>query len=249
MRREVFEQLRQRLDLPFGCCPSLRLLKRAFPGLADETAISILAQETQYKVIKSSHIHRGRVDEYCARYVGGEDVVQLSARIDFPPCLLMRLMLVQLTRLSKQDVGEVLKSPGSLAAACRADVPVELLDRLAIDIQRCVQVDSSYSPYSDVAKQVAGMAADAAVWARVLLQMAAGTSRCADAVLTPMPQSLRQLRFVAPPLCCITISSRPRPHIFACDLTNRFSSALALVCATNHKPRNLNHRGRARPGV
>jgi hypothetical protein len=38
--------------------------------------------------------------------VSGEDVLDLSADLDFPPCLLMRRMLELLLKLSKQVWGD-----------------------------------------------------------------------------------------------------------------------------------------------
>jgi len=102
--------------------------------VAAETFISIYSQEVQYKVIKSNHIHKCRVEEYLARwmskkkathfgccvrgcnnnthhyfiscsnhrYMAGEDLLLLSAAVNFPCCLLLRRMLESLLRVHKQ---------------------------------------------------------------------------------------------------------------------------------------------------
>jgi hypothetical protein len=36
------------------------------------------------------------------RYAAGEDILQLSANVDFPPCLLLRRVLEELLQLGKQ---------------------------------------------------------------------------------------------------------------------------------------------------
>ena len=34
-----------------------------------ETVISIYSAESQYKVIRSNHLHRSRMEDYCSRYM------------------------------------------------------------------------------------------------------------------------------------------------------------------------------------
>jgi hypothetical protein len=100
------------------------------------TLVSIFSQENQYKVIKCHHIHKTNIPRYwerctparphqpghCAapppltpthlrRYVAGEDILEISADVDFPPCLLARRMLEQMLRLSKQ-----VRAPGGRSA-------------------------------------------------------------------------------------------------------------------------------------
>mmetsp|Transcript_31129 Transcript_31129/g.69187 ORF Transcript_31129/g.69187 Transcript_31129/m.69187 type:complete len:297 (-) Transcript_31129:238-1128(-) len=157
MKREVYRALVQALDLPFGTCPNVRRLKEKFPEVQLETLLSIFSQENQHKVIKSHHVHKSKIEEYCARYVAGEDILAISASVDFPPCMLVRRMLESMLRVSKQSIGDILKCPDLLAQAARVEVDAVLLSRLSRDIARCVYADCSYSPFSDMAKQATGL--------------------------------------------------------------------------------------------
>ena len=56
-----------------------------------------------------------------------------------------------------QRIGDILKAPYLLEVTAELEVPPGLLQRLQHDIVRCVLADCSYSPYSDVAKQAAGV--------------------------------------------------------------------------------------------
>ncbi|KAJ9508960.1 hypothetical protein QJQ45_028291, partial [Haematococcus lacustris] len=113
-----------------------------------QTLVSIYSQENQYKVIKSAQVHRQRISDYCTRwvlpgpcascslhrtpppltgmlgmgrYVSGEDVLALSANVDFPPCMLMRRMLEALLQIPRQSVGDVLKCPHLLDSLAECD--------------------------------------------------------------------------------------------------------------------------------
>ncbi|KAG2498008.1 hypothetical protein HYH03_004266 [Edaphochlamys debaryana] len=114
-------------------------------------------QEQQYKVIRSHHLHKASVMQYLERYMSGDDILQLSADVDFPPCMLLRRMLERLIDAPKQAVGEVLRHPERLDAALVPGAPPELIARLRADVVRCVHADCSYSPLSDVAKQATGL--------------------------------------------------------------------------------------------
>ncbi|KAL6763291.1 hypothetical protein V8C86DRAFT_2498203 [Haematococcus lacustris] len=111
MKRQTYEEVTRWLDTPVGSCPNIRLLQQRFPGVGIQTLVSIYSQENQYKVIKSAQVHRQRISDYCTRYVSGEDVLALSANVDFPPCMLMRRMLEALLQIPRQSVGDVLKCP------------------------------------------------------------------------------------------------------------------------------------------
>eukprot|EP00775_Hariotina_reticulata_P010604 gene10604-10762_t len=115
-------------------------------GLARATYERILKDvdlpENQYKVIKSHHIHKANMPVYCSRYVSGEDVLDLSADLNFPPCLLMRRMLELLLKLSKQRVSDVLKDPSQLQS----------------------MTDRGYSPFCDMAKSLAGLEFEARLY-------------------------------------------------------------------------------------
>ncbi|PNH12687.1 hypothetical protein TSOC_000386 [Tetrabaena socialis] len=157
MSPEDYERLQALVSLPYGACPSATALRREFPTVKPETWLCIFGQEQQYKVIKSHHLHRASVFDYLTRYTAGEDVLQLSADVDFPPCMLFRRILEKLIDAPKQAVGEVLRNPDRLDAALCPGVPPDLLARMREDVVRCVHADSCYSPLSDVAKQVTGL--------------------------------------------------------------------------------------------
>ncbi|KAG1671357.1 hypothetical protein FOA52_002967 [Chlamydomonas sp. UWO 241] len=163
-RRDEYEALRSALALPFGTAVDVGALQARFAGVRTETLISIYAQEQQYKVIRSNHLHKNRIMEYWAWYLAGEDVLSICAAVDFPPCMLMRRMLESALKVNKQAIGDILKQPALLAAAARARcgpgalAPSEgLLARVARDIGRCVAADTCYSPLSDMAKHAAGL--------------------------------------------------------------------------------------------
>uniref|UniRef100_A0A383WBB4 CDAN1-interacting nuclease 1 n=1 Tax=Tetradesmus obliquus TaxID=3088 RepID=A0A383WBB4_TETOB len=220
--RETYQQILHDVDIPVMSCAHLGLLAARYPGVRPETICGILAQENQYTVIKSHHIHKANMPAYCSRYVTGEDVLALCAEVDFPPCLMMRRMLELLMRLSKQAVSDMLKDPlllpqqqhhhdriaclqEWLAAAAahsqqgqqqqhrhkqqqkaheqyqpqqkhREQQPMQqsssmdvalMLQRLQADIVRCVHADSSYSPYCDMAKSLAGLEHEAKLYAEL----------------------------------------------------------------------------------
>ncbi|KAF5842604.1 hypothetical protein DUNSADRAFT_6454 [Dunaliella salina] len=122
MKREVYREVLGLLsELPFGACPNVGMLRARYPGVAVETFISIYSQEVQYKVIKSNHIHKSRVEEYLARYMAGEDLLLLSAAINFPCCLLLRRMLESLLRVHKQSISDVLRNPSLLPTLLDVD--------------------------------------------------------------------------------------------------------------------------------
>eukprot|EP00879_Flechtneria_rotunda_P031500 GHRR01034419.1.p2 GENE.GHRR01034419.1~~GHRR01034419.1.p2 ORF type:complete len:145 (+),score=17.46 GHRR01034419.1:766-1200(+) len=75
--------------------------------VSSDTICSIFAQENQYKVLKSHHIHKEQMHNYCTRYAFGEDVLELCASVDFPPCMMMRRMLELLLNLGKQVCGKL----------------------------------------------------------------------------------------------------------------------------------------------
>lgn len=145
------------LSLPFGTSIDFERLASRFP-VKLEALLSIYSQESQARVMKSNPIHKARIQDYCSRYLAGEDLISLCASVDFPPCMMMRRMLEAMDIVSKQSIGDVLKSPHSLtqSLSTRAEQPEALVSRLQQDIARCVLLDPCYSPLSDLAKQAAG---------------------------------------------------------------------------------------------
>lgn len=168
MKREQFKEITRLLSTPVGCSPNFCRVLRRHPGVKLEALISIYSQENQYKVIKSHHVHKSKLSRYCRRYLDGEDCLEISASIDFPPCLLMRRMLEHMLQLSKQAVSDVLRNPDTLLTALKSRrvIPSEVitdalsptfLTRLQHDIGRCAFADTSYSPFSDIARQITGL--------------------------------------------------------------------------------------------
>lgn len=61
--------------------------------------------------------------------------------------------------LAVQDVSAVLKNPAALPAAAAKTgdkMPAEFILRLQDDLVRCARADVAYSPFSDMARQIAG---------------------------------------------------------------------------------------------
>eukprot|EP00877_Chromochloris_zofingiensis_P001620 jgi/Chrzof1/11459/Cz05g37120.t1 len=103
----------------------------------------------------------------CFRYKQGDDLLDICGSVDFPPCLMIRRMLEYILKLSKQRVSDILKNPGLLHNAtyiAAEEADVQLLARLQADIVRCVRADRSYSPFSDMARTLAGLEHEAALY-------------------------------------------------------------------------------------
>ncbi|GLI68756.1 hypothetical protein VaNZ11_013209 [Volvox africanus] len=217
-----YDQLQALVSLPFGACPSVAALRRNFPTVKTETWLSIYGQEQQYKVIRSHHLHKANVVNYLARYVNGEDVLQLSADVDFPPCMLLRRMLEKIIDAPKQVIGEVLRHPDRLDSTLCPGVPAPLLARLRVDVVRCVHADCCYSPLSDVAKQVTGLEYE------LYLQQ-----RLVEAGLSFWSESeLRQLGFHKTPDCKLKVPVAVRSR----------SGSEHLVCWVDSKATFGDHR-------
>eukprot|EP00879_Flechtneria_rotunda_P032233 GHRR01035405.1.p2 GENE.GHRR01035405.1~~GHRR01035405.1.p2 ORF type:complete len:113 (+),score=20.73 GHRR01035405.1:574-912(+) len=107
LARGTYEQIQRDVDIPVMCCLHLGMLAARYPGVSSDTICSIFAQENQYKVLKSHHIHKEQMHNYCTRYAFGEDVLELCASVDFPPCMMMRRMLELLLNLGKQVCGKL----------------------------------------------------------------------------------------------------------------------------------------------
>lgn len=156
MDRQLYEEIVGLLRLPVGSYPHFRLLQKRFPGVACQTFISIYCQESQYAVIKHHHIHKGNINQYWKKYLEGTDILDISYSVNFPPCLLLRRMLESALNINKQKVSEILKCSRAFRDV-RIEVQPELRARLQADIDRCVISDTNYSPYSDCARQAAGL--------------------------------------------------------------------------------------------
>lgn len=87
--------------------------------------LSIFSQENQYQVINSHHIHMQSMQAYCRRYVAGEDVLQLAADVDFPPCLLMRRMLEHMLPIARSKTSDMMKNP-ELVRRCDPNLTCEI---------------------------------------------------------------------------------------------------------------------------
>lgn len=162
MNPQLHTQLVAALNLPYGASFNLEALEKNFPtSVKLETLISIYSQESQQKVIKSNHHHKARIQEYCARYIhGDEDILSLCMMADFPPCVMMRRMLEAMELISRQSISDVLKNPQSLTDMSIKNNTIAtkpVLDRLRNDLIRCVKADPCYSPLSDLAKHAAGL--------------------------------------------------------------------------------------------
>lgn len=75
--------------------------------------VSIFSQEAQYKVIRTNHLHKSALQQYVARYTAGEDILDLAASVDFPPCLLLRRVLECVLGAGRKT-GELLRCPAAL---------------------------------------------------------------------------------------------------------------------------------------
>jgi hypothetical protein len=95
--------------------------------LTRDMVVAVYSQECQYRVMKSHHLHKQRIHEYCSRYcscagacpdlllpsrvditnvasaalryLAGTDLLELCADVEFPPCLMMRRFLEHLLQL------------------------------------------------------------------------------------------------------------------------------------------------------
>lgn len=159
MDQGTFDALLSALDHPVGSCVNFKQVAARFP-VNLETLISIYCQESQMKVIKGNLLIKARLQEFCSRYLSGEDVLSLCASVDFPPCMMMRRMLEAMDILPKQSISDVLRCPQCLSQGllkAEAALSEPSISRLQGDIARCVMVDSCYSPLSDLAKQAVGL--------------------------------------------------------------------------------------------
>ncbi|KAI8470232.1 MAG: hypothetical protein J3K34DRAFT_264611 [Monoraphidium minutum] len=165
--------------VPALACPNWAYFRRRHPAVPLHTLLGLFSQEAQYRVIRTHHTHKAGMAAYCVRYRAGCDVLELCAAADFPPCLMMRRMLEHMLGLSKQRVSDALRDPalltrapggmlagGGAAAGGAGECADEtLLARLRADVVRCSRADRSYSPYSDMAKGIAGLEHEAALYA------------------------------------------------------------------------------------
>ncbi|GBF92890.1 hypothetical protein Rsub_05726 [Raphidocelis subcapitata] len=169
--REEYAALVAKLDaVPSLACPNFRLLRAQHPCVPPPTLLGLFSQEAQNRVIRTHHLHKANMASHCARYRAGVDVLEICAAADFPACLMMRRMLEHMLGLSKQRVSDVVKDPSLLTAALVGDAAAgeagaALLARLRADVVRCARADRSYSPYSDMAKTLAGLEHEAALYA------------------------------------------------------------------------------------
>eukprot|EP00798_Chlamydomonas_sp_ICE-L_P014350 gene14350-20345_t len=141
MRREVYQELLQLLDLPVGACPNIKLTSERFPEyLAGEDLLMISAAvdfppcmllrrmlESCFSLSKQvGDPMKPYMSVFVILFVGliswrvAVVVVMVGAwpsAVDFPPCMLLRRMLESCFSLSKQSVGEILKAPHALENA------------------------------------------------------------------------------------------------------------------------------------
>lgn len=170
LERQEYQDIVAKLDaIPSMACPNFCLLRQQHPRVPLQTFLALFSQEAQYRVIKTHHMHKTNMATYCSRYRRGTDVLDLCASADFPPCLMMRRMLEHMLGLSKQRVSDVLKDPDLLTvditSGAETDTSEDLMARLRLDIVRCARADRNYSPFSDMAKALAGLEHEAALYA------------------------------------------------------------------------------------
>ncbi|MEW5304854.1 MAG: hypothetical protein WDW36_007435 [Sanguina aurantia] len=158
MEQATYERLSSVVSKASGGCLNIPVLRSKFPGLALNTLNSIVSQEAQHNVIKTNHVHKAHAQTYAERYKAGEDLLELSSEVSFPPCMLMRRLLEALIQAPKQVFSELMRNPKSLTGLpAAAGLPAALLVRLQRDITRAALADATYSPYADLLKQASGL--------------------------------------------------------------------------------------------
>mmetsp|Transcript_510 Transcript_510/g.868 ORF Transcript_510/g.868 Transcript_510/m.868 type:complete len:291 (-) Transcript_510:436-1308(-) len=153
----LFEEICQRL--PGNVCdtPDYLQLSRELCVPVD-TLASIHSQACQRYVKMQHHVHKGHSYEYCQRYVAGEDICAIADDVNFPPCIILRLVLDNLQLgLSKEAVKQVLNYPAALASRVQVDVSAEELDRLQGNIEEARVQDRMYSPFMDNVRRLSGV--------------------------------------------------------------------------------------------
>ncbi len=105
-------------------------------SLTLDALVSIHAQEAARRVRSAHAGHRRAARSYAERYARGADLLALSAQLDLPPCLLMRLLLEALFALPHKAISAALRDPTRLPPL--PPQPPVPRARLAADITRAV---------------------------------------------------------------------------------------------------------------
>ena len=108
--------------------------------LSLDALVSIHAQEAARRVRAQHAGHRRAARSYADRYARGADALALSAQVDLPPCLLMRLILEALLGLPHKAISAALRDPSKLPPPLPPPAPPPPVPhaRLVADIQRAV---------------------------------------------------------------------------------------------------------------
>ena len=108
--------------------------------LSLDALVSIHAQEAARRVRAQHAGHRRAARSYADRYARGADALALSAKVDLPPCLLMRLILEALLGLPHKAISAALRDPSRLPPPLPPPAPPPPVPhaRLVADIQRAV---------------------------------------------------------------------------------------------------------------
>jgi len=127
-------------------------------GVPVDTLSSIHSQACQRYVKMHHHVHKGLSAQYAERYLAGEDICMVAEDINFPPCLLLRLVLDTLDLgLTKGAVKAVMAAPAALPSHVQADVTPAELERLQANIEDARVQDRMYSPFMDNVRRLSGV--------------------------------------------------------------------------------------------
>eukprot|EP00249_Psilotum_nudum_P002198 c15108_g1_i1 orf=225-1154(+) len=187
MKLSCYEELRSVLLHTPHPSQALQAARAKFPHLPFDSLLSIQSQEQSRRLRFAYHKLRNpqAVQEYISRYVSGEDILEICACYNIPPCVLARFLLECLFGLSKQQITQCLKDPSSLPedrinevcqslgkdlpytpceskdnAACKSGenaCPKISWTRVHLDLYRCMDSDSLSSPYVEMIRRVTGM--------------------------------------------------------------------------------------------
>ncbi|KAJ1450294.1 hypothetical protein M885DRAFT_571438 [Pelagophyceae sp. CCMP2097] len=110
-------------------------------GVGFESLASIWHQRHSQRVRKTAHLHRGKAQEYAARWRNGESLLAVSRSCRFAPVLLARLVVEIVCNVPKRRVGELVRAPASISDA-----------RLRGDVSECVAHDAHCAPRHDASR-------------------------------------------------------------------------------------------------
>eukprot|EP00276_Gloeochaete_wittrockiana_P003027 CAMPEP_0184658894 /NCGR_PEP_ID=MMETSP0308-20130426/27236_1 /TAXON_ID=38269 /ORGANISM="Gloeochaete witrockiana, Strain SAG 46.84" /LENGTH=260 /DNA_ID=CAMNT_0027098235 /DNA_START=194 /DNA_END=976 /DNA_ORIENTATION=+ len=118
-----------------------------FPDVSYNTLLSIYSQK--YQLLTRQNVHRHRREDTAAKYLQwyleGQEIIGIAERVNFSPCLLARIIVERLLKLSKPEVSRCLKDPSVISD-----------ERLRREVEICVECDETYSPSVERVRHING---------------------------------------------------------------------------------------------